>query len=36
MRETREGKESQRGHVFDIRFKLPIVNDDIRYKNDKN
>ena len=36
MGETREGKETQRGHVFDIRFKLPIVNDGIRYKNDKN
>jgi len=36
MGETRKGKESQRSHVFDIRFKLPIVNDGIRYKNDKN
>ena len=33
--ETREGKDTQRGHVFDIKFKLPIVNDGIDYKNDK-
>jgi hypothetical protein len=36
MGETRDGKETQRGHVFDIRFKLPIVNDGIQYKNDQN
>ena len=33
--ETREGKDTQRGHIFNIKFKLPIVNDDIEYKNDK-
>ena len=33
--ETREGKDTQRGHIFDIKFKLPIVNDGIDYKNDK-
>ena len=27
--ETREGKETQRGHIFNIKFKLPIVNDGI-------
>jgi hypothetical protein len=35
MGETREGKDTQRGHIFDIKFKLPIVNDGIEYKNDK-
>ena len=35
MGETREGKETQRGHIFNIKFKLPIVNDSIEYKNDK-
>ena len=35
MGETREGKETQRGHIFNIKFKLPIVNDGIEYKNDK-
>ena len=35
MGQTREGKDTQRGHVFDIKFKLPIVNDGIEYKNDK-
>jgi hypothetical protein len=32
---TREGKDTQRGHIFNIKFKLPIVNDGIEYKNDK-
>ena len=36
MGETREGKETQRGHIFNIKFKLPIVNDGIEYKDDKN
>ena len=35
MGETREGKDTQRGHIFNIKFKLPIVNDGIKYKNDK-
>ena len=35
MEETREGKDTQRGHIFNIKFKLPIVNDGIKYKNDK-
>jgi len=35
MGETREGKDTQRGHIFNIKFKLPIVNDDIEYKNDE-
>jgi len=35
MVETRGGKETQRGHIFNIKFKLPIVNDSIEYKNDK-
>ncbi|MDC0195447.1 recombinase family protein [Candidatus Thioglobus sp.] len=35
MGETREGKETQRGHIFNIKFKLPIVNDGIEYKNEK-
>ncbi len=35
MGETREGKETQRGHIFNIKFKLPIVNDGIEYKDDK-
>ena len=34
--ETREGKVTQRGHIFNIKFKLPIVNDGIEYKDDKN
>ena len=33
---TREEKETQRGHIFNIKFKLPIVNDSIRYKNEQN
>ena len=33
--QTREGKDTQRGHIFNIKFKLPIVNDGIEYKNDK-
>ena len=32
---TWEWQETQRGHVFDIKFKLPIVNDSIKYKNYK-
>ena len=35
MGETREGKDTQRGHIFNIKFKLPIVDDSIEYKNDK-
>ena len=35
MGETRDGKETQRGHIFNIKFKLPIVNDGIEYKNVK-
>ena len=35
MGETREGKDTQRGHIFNIKFKLPIVNDGIEYKNDR-
>ena len=35
MGETREGKDTQRGHIFNIKFKLPIANDGIEYKNDK-
>jgi len=34
--ETREGKDTQRGHSFNIKFKLPIVNDSIEYKNEQN
>jgi hypothetical protein len=34
--ETREGKDTQRGHIFNIKFKLPIVNDSIEYKDDQN
>ena len=34
--QTREGKDTQRGHIFNIKFKLPIVNDGIEYKDDKN
>ena len=33
---TREEKETQRGHIFNIKFKLPIVNDSIEYKNKQN
>ena len=36
MGETRDGKETQRGHIFNIKFKLPIVNDSIEYKNKQN
>ena len=36
MGETREGKETQRGHIFNIKFKLPIVKDSIEYKNKQN
>lgn len=36
MGETREGKDTQRDHIFNIKFKLPIVNDGIEYKDDKN
>ena len=36
MGETREGKETRRGHIFNIKFKLPIVNDSIEYKNEQN
>jgi len=35
MGETREGKDTQRGHIFNIKFKLPIVKDGIEYKDDK-
>ena len=34
--QTREGKDTQRGHIFNIKFKLPIVNDGIEYKDDMN
>ena len=34
MGETRKGKVTQRGHIFNIKFKLPIVNDGIEYKNE--
>ena len=33
MGETREGKSYQRGHKFKIKFKLPIVNDSLKYQN---
>ena len=33
---TREEQETQRGHIFNIKFKLPIVNDSIEYKNKQN
>ena len=33
MGETRDGKSYQRGHKFKVKFKLPIVNDSIGYKN---
>ena len=36
MGETRDGKETQRGYIFKIKFKLPIVNDGIKYKDQKN
>ena len=36
MGETREGKDTQRGHIFNIKFKLPIVKDFIEYKNEQN
>ena len=36
MGETLQGKETQRGHIFNIKFKLPIVNDSIEYKNEQN
>ena len=32
---SREGKETQRGHIFNIKFKLLIVKVSIKYKNDK-
>ena len=35
MGETRDGKETQRGHIFNIKFKLPIVNDGFEYTDDK-
>jgi hypothetical protein len=31
--ETREGKETQRGLIFNVKFKLPIVKDSIEYKD---
>ena len=34
--QTREGNDTQRGHIFNIKFKLPIINDGIEYKDDKN
>ena len=34
--ETREGKETQRGLIFNVKFKLPIVKDSIEYKNKQN
>ena len=33
--ETREGKDTQRGHILNIKFKLSIVNDGIEYNNDR-
>jgi len=36
MGQTRDGKDTQRGHIFNIKFKLPIVDDSIGYKNEKN
>jgi len=33
--ETRDNKETQRSHIFNIKFKLPIVNNGIEDKNDK-
>ena len=33
MGETRDGKPYQRGHKFKIKFRLPIVNDSIKYQN---
>ena len=33
--QTREGNDTQRGHIFNIKFKLPIINDGIEYKDDK-
>ena len=32
---TRDSKETQRGYIFNIKFKLPIVNNGIEDKNDK-
>ena len=34
--ETRDNKETQRSHIFNIKFKLPIVNDGIEYKDEQN
>jgi len=33
MGTTREGKSYQRGHKFKVKFKLPIVNDSLKYQN---
>ena len=33
--EISKGKNIQRGHIFDIKFKLTIFNDGIEYKNNK-
>ena len=33
---TRDSKETQRGYIFNIKFKLPIVNNGIEDKNVKN
>ena len=33
MGETIEGKPYQRGHKFKVKFKLPIVNDSLKYQN---
>ena len=35
MGETRDSKETQRGYIFNIKFKLPIVNNGIEDKYDK-
>tara|TARA_B100000787_G_C16180675_1_gene291608 strand:- start:255 stop:491 length:237 start_codon:yes stop_codon:yes gene_type:complete len=36
LAETRDDEKTQRGHIFNIKFKLSIVNDVIEYKDDKN
>ena len=33
---NRDDKEVQIGHRFDIKFKLPIVNDSIKYNDSDN
>jgi len=36
MGKNRDNKDIQVGHILDINFKLPIVNDSIKYKDSKN